>query len=168
MPQASKEPLDALRLAATAAVVEREFPLAGFGRLADRLAATDGVALARMTLATAGGVPTGELEVRAEALLACQRCLGTMRRTLRSTSRLAFVEREDAPAPADYESIPGDPRRVDLAGLVEDELLLSLPLIAIHGAGEKCAARESRDTEMGPAAPEMRRPFSRLKELLKH
>ncbi|MFZ2506906.1 MAG: YceD family protein [Steroidobacteraceae bacterium] len=168
MPQASKEPLDTLRLAAAAAVVEREFPLAGFRRLVDRLATTDGVALARLTLGTSGGVPTGELEVQAEAQLSCQRCLGPMRRSLRSTSQLAFVEREDTRAPADYESIQGDPRRVDLAGLVEDELLLSLPLIPIHGAGEKCAAQDPREAGMGPAAQEMRRPFARLKELLKH
>ena len=171
MAMASKEPLDALNLAAAATVVEREFRLADFSRLVDRLVAPDGVVEARMAMRSAGGVPTGELEVRAEALLTCQRCLGPMRRTLQSTSRLAFVEREDAPVPADHEAIPGDPRRVDLAELVEDELLLSLPLIPIHGAGEKCTAQGSQvthDMSAGPPSQEMRRPFAGLKELLKH
>ena len=171
MAMASKEPLDALNLAAAATVVEREFRLADFSRLVDRLVAPDGVVEARMAMRSAGGVPTGELEVRAEALLTCQRCLGSMRRTLQSSSRLAFVEREDTPVPADHEAIPGDPRRVDLAELVEDELLLSLPLIPIHGAGEKCTAQGSQvtsDTGAGPPSQEMRRPFAGLKDLLKH
>ena len=171
MPRASKEPLDALNLAAAGTVVQREFRLADFTRLVDRLVTAEGLAEARISLRTVGGVPIGELEVRAEALLICQRCLGPMRRTLHSTSQLAFVEREDALVPADHESIPGDPRQVDLAALVEDELLLSLPLIPIHGAGEKCtepASQLTRDTGAGPPAQEMRRPFAGLKELLKH
>jgi uncharacterized protein len=171
MAMALKEPLDALDLAAAAAVVEREFRLANFTRLVDRLLTPEGVAEARMSLRSAGGVPIAELRVRAEALLTCQRCLEPMQRTLQSTSQLAFVERDDAPVPADHEAIPGDPRQVDLAALVEDELLLSLPLIPIHGAGEKCTApgsQATRDTGAGPPAQEMRRPFAGLKELLKH
>ncbi|MGH8135758.1 MAG: YceD family protein [Steroidobacteraceae bacterium] len=171
MRKASKEPLDALNLAAAAAVVEREFRLADFARLVDRLATPEGAVRARMVWRSIGGVPTGELEVRAEGLLTCQRCLGPMRRILQSASQLAFVERDDAPVPADHEAIPGDPHEVDLAGLVEDELLLSLPLIAMHGAGEECKAQASRvagDTDAGPPAQEMRRPFADLKELLKH
>lgn len=171
MSRASKEPLDALNLAAAASVVEREFRLADFPRLAERLATTEGVAIARIALHSEGGVPAGELEVRAEAVLICQRCLGSMRQVLESASQLAFVEREDTPVPADHEAIAGDPHQVDLAGLVEDELLLSLPLIPRHGAGEKCMAQgspEIRDTSAGPPAPEMRQPFAGLKELLKH
>ena len=171
MPKASKEPLDALNLAAAAVVVEREFRLADFTRLVDRLATPEGVARARMVWRSIGGVPTGELEIHAEALLTCQRCLGPMRRTLQSASQFAFVERDDAPVPADHEAIPGDPHEVDLAGLIEDELLLSLPLVAMHGTGEECKAQVSRlagDANSGPPAQEMRRPFAGLKELLKH
>lgn len=171
MARAPKEPLDALNLAAAAMVVEREFRLADFMRLVDRLAAPEGTAKARMAFRSEGDIPTGELEVRAEALLTCQRCLGPVLQRLESSSRLVFMEREDAPVPADHEAIPGDPRRVDLAGLVEDELLLSLPLVPMHGAGEKCTAQGSqvtRDTSAGLPSQEMRRPFAGLKELLKH
>ena len=168
MSRASQEPLDASNLAAAATVVEREFRLADFTRLVDRLAAPEGVARARIVWRSIGGVPTGQLEVRAEALLTCQRCLGPMRRVLESASQLAFIEHEDAPVPAEHEAIPGDPHEVDLAGLVEDELLLSLPLIAIHDAGEECASQVASDADAGPPAQEMRRPFAGLKELLKH
>lgn len=145
--------------------------LADFPRLADRLAASDGVAQARLALHSTGGVPTGELKVRTELWLTCQRCLRPMSQALESTSQFAFVEREDAAAPAGHEAIPGDPRRVDLAALVEDELLLSLPLIPRHGDESQCAAelpRPTGDADMGPPQQEMRRPFAGLKELLKH
>ena len=171
MSRVPQEPLDALNLAAAATVVEREFRLAEFARLVDRLAAPEGAAEVRMAFRSAAGVPTGELRVHALAMLTCQRCLGPMRRTLESTAQLAFVAREDAPVPADHEAIAGDPRRVNLMALVEDELLLSLPLIAVHGADEECMApglQAARDTSSGPPAKEMRRPFAGLKELLKH
>ena len=77
---------------------------------------------------------------------------------------------EDAPElPGDYEAIGGDPRMVDFAALVEDELLLGLPLIPRHEADEKCTPPGGVVTDAGetPAA-EMRRPFAGLKDLLKH
>ena len=171
MSRASKEPLDALKLAAAASVVEREYRLADFSRLLDRLEAPDGVAQARLALQSAGGVATGVLVVRAETRLTCQRCLRPMRQVLESNSRLAFVEREADAVPADHEAITGDPRQVDLAELVEDELLLSLPLMPRHGDGEGCAADKRQptgDAGAGPPQQEMRRPFAGLKELLKH
>lgn len=171
MSKAPDAPLDALNLAAAAAVVEREYLLGDFARLADRLATTEGEARARIAFRSADGVPAGELQVRAKVVLTCQRCLGPMRRTVESTSQLAFVVRENTPMPADHEAIAGDPRRVDLAVLVEDELLLSLPLIATHRAGEGCVAslpQSVGDAGVPPRLQERRRPFAGLKDLLKH
>lgn len=171
MSRAPDEPLDALKLAAVSAVVERGYRIADFARLADRLATSDGDVEARVAFRTSDGVSTGELQVRAQAMLICQRCLGPMLRTLESTSRLAFVESEEIAVPADHEVIAGDPRRVDLAALIEDELLLSLPLAAMHPGSEPCAARQSRAMNaegVKPPTLEKRRPFAGLKDLLKH
>jgi len=171
MSRAPDPPLDALDLAVASATVERRFRLADFARLADRLATPEGVARAQLAFASAGGVPTGELRVQAEAVLVCQRCLGPLRRTLESSSQLAFVPREDTAVPADYEAIAGDPERIDLAALVEDELLLSLPLIVTHGPGEECrlpASSVISDADAGPRAQDRLRPFAGLRDLLKH
>jgi uncharacterized metal-binding protein YceD (DUF177 family) len=56
-----------------------------------------------------------------------------------------------------------------LAALVEDELLLALPIIPQHEAGEVCAlpAGEGESPDAADTA-EMRRPFAGLKDLLKH
>jgi uncharacterized protein len=164
MPMPPDPPLDALGLAGAGTVVERHYPIAGFDRLGDYLAQADGTAEVRLALSMSDGTPVGTLSLRAEVMLVCQRCLRPVRQELASQAQLAFAPREDALLPADHEVIPGDPRRVDLALLVEDELLLSLPLIARHAAGEDCSALPGE----APAPPEMRRPFAGLKDLLKH
>jgi hypothetical protein len=171
MPTALDQPLNAFGLAAAGAVVERQFPIARFARLVDRLAEPSGTAQLRLALMLVDDVPVGELELRASVLLICQRCLRSMRRELVSQSHVAFVPRDDSEAPGDYEAIPGDPRRVDLAAVAEDELLLSLPLIAQHAPKEECrlpAEVEAAVAESKPEAPAMRRPFAGLKDLLKH
>lgn len=161
--------LDAESLATAGKVVEREFRIAEFARLADRLARPEGTATVRLALSRIEGVAAGELDLRTTVLLTCQRCLAPLRRVLESASRLAFVASDQVPVPAEYEAVTCDPHRLDLAALVEDELLLALPLIARHAPGEACAlpdAAAAQAVEDGPAAT--RRPFAGLKDLLKH
>src|SRR5262245_50113490 len=170
MPTPPQRPLDALGLARSGAVVEREFPLAGFGRLRDRLADPAGAARVRAEFRLAGRWPAMVLEVRADVVLTCQRCLGPLRRKLASESKLVFADEGSAELLEGYEAAGGDPEALDLAALVEDELLLALPIIPQHAAGEACAL-PSAAAEGGEAAVEagaMRRPFAGLKDLLKH
>lgn len=169
MPTPREQPVDVLELAATGEVVERRFPIAVFGRLRDRLAEPDGSARMRLGLQMIDGTPSGVLELQADVVLECQRCLRPLRRLVESESRLAFVARQDSPLPAEYEPVVGDLRRVDLAVLVEDELLLAVPLIAKHAPAEECNPSVGASESMPePVAQEMRRPFAGLKDLLKH
>ena len=167
MPTAREPLLDAVVQAAQGGLVEREFPLAGFARLRDRLAEPTGAARMRLALHRIDDVPTGQLVVTATVNLICQRCLQPMTAALRSESEVAFAAGESERVPAGYELVAGDPKRVDLAGLVEDELLLALPPIPRHAAGETCRLPGTAAAQE-PAAPEMRRPFAGLKDLLKH
>jgi uncharacterized protein len=167
MPNAREPLLDAVVLAAQDALIEREFSLADFSRLRDQVAEPTGKATMRLALHRIDDVPTGRLVVTAEVKLVCQRCLQPMTMALRSESEVAFAAGDSERVPAGYELIAGDPKRVDLAGLVEDELLLALPPIPRHAAGETCRLPGTVAAEE-PAAPEMRRPFAGLKDLLKH
>jgi uncharacterized protein len=161
-------PLDALGLARSGAVIERSYPIAGFARMRDRLAETSGSAAAQANFRLRGPVPTAKLRVAADVVLTCQRCLGPLRRRLESESQLAFAA-EDAPElPPDFDAVGGDPQHVDLASLVEDELLLSLPHIPAHAPEEDCRLPDGAAPEGGAGkAGEMRRPFAGLKDLLK-
>jgi uncharacterized protein len=165
--------VDVETLAAQGASIQRRFSLGGFSRLKDLLAAPGGEARARLTFApVAKGVVACELVVDAVATLQCQRCLEPFEQALNSTARLAFVASDDDAAlvPEGYEAMPAADGQADLAALVEDELLLSLPIVALHGSGTPCAAetghrgRETRE----PAEAKTHRPFAQLQELLKH
>ncbi len=164
-------PLDALGLARSAARVEREFQVAAFERLSDRLAEPAGTVIARAEFGLQGHWPVVRLAVTANLVLTCQRCLGPMQQKLSLESNLVFAEEGAPELPGGFEAIGGDPRKLDLAALVEDELLLGLPLIPHHEGGDTCGlATAPAGLTIEPVAetPEMRRPFAGLKDLLKH
>ncbi len=160
-------PLDALGLARSAARIERDFDVAGFARLGDRLADPSGRAKARAEFGLEGSWPVVRLAVEADVALNCQRCLRAMRRKIESASRLVFAEEGAPELPDGYEPVGGDPRKLDLAALVEDELLLALPIIPQHGEGEACELPHG-GADGEAAAGDMRRPFAGLRDLLKH
>ncbi len=167
MPTPRDQPLDAYGLARSGAVVEREYPIARFARLSDRLAEPTGSAIARIDFRLLEEWPAAKLQVEASVVLICRRCMKPVRRKLESVTSLVFAPEDTPDLPADHEAIGGDPRKLDLASLVEDELLLSLPLIAQHGPAEECKPPGGA-AKAKPQTPQMRRPFAGLKDLLKH
>jgi uncharacterized protein len=164
-----ERPLDAVGLARSGTAIKREFPVSAFVRLLDRLAEPSGRVKAIAAFRQAGEWPAAHFAVTAEVVLTCQRCLKPVRRTLAAEAELVFAAEGAAGLPEGCEAVSGDPHRVDFAGLVEDELLLALPIIPLHDAGEACdlPAGEGDDPDTADTA-EMRRPFAGLKDLLKH
>lgn len=90
---------------------------------------------ARRKLANAGVHPTLALGADATISMQCQRCLEAVDVPLHVERELFFVEGEDAAAALDADSeddvLTLEPA-IDLRSLIEDELLLALPLIARH------------------------------------
>jgi uncharacterized protein len=81
--------------------------------------------------------------------------------------RLVFAEEDaaDAAVPADEELMTTHAGRISLAELVEEELLLALPLVPMHGEGTECSRRAVPQT---PVADERKqRPFAGLRDLMK-
>ena len=96
------------------------------------------------------------LEADAEVILECQRCLQPMRWPLQARRRIFFVEGEDAAAALDAESeddvlalVPA----LDLQALVEDELLLALPIVPRHDVCPEPLPRAFVEDD-GASAPE--------------
>jgi uncharacterized protein len=160
-------------LAGDDASLTRRYPLERFARLADLLTGVKGEAIATANFSR---LPQGqaacELDVSAVVTLTCQRCLEPFEQPLRSVARLAFVGGEDQAGlvPEGFEAVAADEGRADLGELVEDELLLSLPVVALHGEGTQCAgsARQAEDDQSAEPAAETHRPFAQLQDLLKH
>lgn len=104
----------------------------------------------RARLAGAGPCPTLHLEVDAVVTLECQRCLEPLREALRVERRFFYVDGEDAAAALDLESeedVLALQRSIDLRQLVEDELLLALPLIPRHAT---CPGGDSSTSVAAP------------------
>lgn len=77
------------------------------------------------------------LQARADVWLQCQRCLQPLRQALEIDRRIRFVRGEAQAEALDAESeddVLALTRWLDLRELVEDELLLALPLVPRHDA----------------------------------
>ena len=143
MKEAAFDParLDLDRLARDAARIDGVLPGASMARLAqDALAAPGPVNWAARAerRAVTGGVPQLWLHVEAdcELTLTCQRCLQplplklTVARPLRFVADEAEAQRLDEVCDEDVLTLPA--QGLDLPALLEDELILALPLVAMH------------------------------------
>ena len=129
-------------------------PIAGFVRLAESLQSVDG----NLDYGIEGDVdrqdrPMLRLHVSGVLQLQCQRCLDGFEHevTIKTALRLVAPEALDAA----YDDNPDEADCIassaglDLAALIEDEVLLALPAYPRHAAGQ-CAARTS-DAGVGSA-----------------
>lgn len=107
--------------------------------------------------------------------LICQRCLQSLAYPvdLDVALGLAWSEAGAEKLPGHYEPLIVDEARLELARLVEDELMLALPVVPMHAIDE---CRHDRRLIGAPAADEAagqagtqdtRRPFAGLGELLR-
>ncbi|HXH04006.1 MAG TPA: YceD family protein [Candidatus Competibacteraceae bacterium] len=99
--------------------------------------------------------------------LLCQRCLTPLSLALVAECRLAPQHGEDAaelPEGCEALSVMED-GWVALVELVEDELLLALPMVPLHGDEQVC--RDAGYIPPAPAADERAHPFAGLAQLLK-
>jgi len=139
-------PLDPRRLDVAFAARERarlqgEWPLAGFERLAEP--GCDGAPAVTWTaIADEQRRPVGPPQARLHLVAAatvtreCQRCLKPMALALTVDRRFLFAADEDSAAALDADLDEADvlvlAPRLDLHELVEDELLLALPIVPRH------------------------------------
>lgn len=147
-------------------------PLAELPRVRPQLAQPDGRASGRVCFEPVQGTPVAELSVSARVSLTCQRCLAPVDYQLDCEGRVAMVAdgTEAERAPAGLETILAPERRISVRELVEEELLLALPIVPLHNdAG--CALQALQPSGVAPEKPagaeERQRPFEQLGELLK-
>lgn len=137
--------IDPIRFAQEAQRLVGEFPLAEMDRLRDDLAEEHGVVSWDLQGAVVGGRPALRLRIEANPTLICQRCLAPYVQLIESEG-LLFLARNDAELER-WES--DDPlidvivaeARLDVRTLIEDELLLSLPVVPRH-EDDDCPRRE--------------------------
>lgn len=157
--------LDVVALAAAAGELSGTWPLASLARLAESTLspAEGGVAAdvdwtvrgALLPLAGAGVRPSLRIDAAADVTLVCQRCLQSLEQSLRAGRRIAFVDSEEQAAALDAEhddDVLALAPVLDLAPLIEDELLLALPLVPRHDVCSEPLPRPLVDTGPQPGA----------------
>jgi uncharacterized protein len=105
------------------------------------------------------------LVASAEVWLTCQRCLQPLREALAVDRTLRFVPGEDEAARLDEEGeedVLALPRRLRLSELLEDELILALPLVPRHVACEPPRALVEPEPAAEVTAPAEPSPFAVL------
>lgn len=114
-----------------------------------------------------GDAPQVWLHLRAHAAvwLACQRCLNPMLQTLDVDRPIRFVRGEDQAEVLDADSeddvLALEPS-LDLQALVEDELILALPIVPHH---ETCPPENAARPADGEPEPLKAHPFAALAAL---
>ena len=119
----------------------------------------------RLPLAGAGVQPSLFVDAATDVSVECQRCLRPMRLALRAERRIFFVEGEDAAEALDAETeddVLALTTALEVPALLEDELLLALPIVPRHDVCPEPLPRSFRDDD---AAEPAEHPFAALAAL---
>lgn len=183
MPDGWSRPDDVELLAERRADIAFEIPLATLPRLSlavrssEESARVEGAARGRVKFGREGRFAVADIEVRASLPLICQRCLGTMQWPIDAQTRVVLVAsgQEADELPAEMEAVIAAGNRVTVLELVEEELLLGVPVVPLHTELAECEPagvilQEKILHEGDPAQPEdevVQKPFADLGKLLK-
>ena len=164
--------IDIDRLADRQADVAFDIPLSRLPRVQAQIAGAQGSVRGVAHFRREAGYRIAELEMEGEAKLVCQRCLAPMTWPLASETRVALLanEKDADGVPQELETVHAQDDRIRVADLVEEELLLTLPLVPLHESADECKAVQDEvpaPVEETAPVPETQRPFEQLGELLK-
>lgn len=161
--------IEPYRLAKAQAVLRGDLALATMSRLADLLASDEGdVAVDLHFGIDPDGIAFIAGHVSGRLMLQCQRCLQAMpfdvdvELMLGAVASEAQVER----LPERYEPLVVTSPTVSLSAIVEDEIILSLPIVTVHD-DPACQPANAPEDEMAEAAMKAKapNPFAVLAEL---
>lgn len=167
--------LDAAELARTQAVWEAEYTSTRFSRLHEVALSDVPRISARLRFDQWSGHTAVDGDMTGSVELVCQRCLRPMRYPFDEHFTLVLVGagEEAVQVPEAYETVVLETPQLDAQWLVEEQLLLALPLIPKHEDEAECNAlpsvpeRNPQASEEADTALKRQRPFQNLRELLR-
>lgn len=167
MQNALPHKFNAWKLAATGGRLEGELPFVQMPRLTSSLYNDEGAA----TFILQGGIDEQKVKfiagrITARVTLVCQRCMTPVVVPLTVAVRLglAATEARASELPESYEPLIVPAEDTILAELVEDELILALPIIPKCAESTPCGRTVSDEA---PPAVDRQQPFAALAALLK-
>lgn len=160
--------VDPCKLADRGVTLEGELQLADLPRFCSALAEHAGVVRAKIRFGRdERKVVVIHSELDVEAKMVCQRCLEQVALPIHSECNYAVV-REGANTqalPRDYDVLEVGEAPLDLLALVEDELLLALPIVPLHDPDICHPLAELDEPESSEDEVSRSNPFSVLAQL---
>jgi len=160
---------DLFQLAEKSARITGSWPVAKLPRLLGMLESDSGEATVEFEFGKSGRTRYVKGTISAEVEMQCQRCLEPTKVTLDSEFLLALVETElqMEKIPDEYEALITEGRHF-LPDVIEDELILVVPIVASHDSNCSSYMNEQviepvTQVEESPKKPN---PFAALKDLL--
>jgi DUF177 domain-containing protein len=144
-------------LAERAAVLEGEIPLKQMARLSDLLRANSGSVRASLRFRQRlGGWLILRLEYEATLQLTCQRCLEPLVHHVNANVELGLLESDavQSYSPEGVEPFVVEGGRFNPAVLIEDELIVALPLVPRHERRSECGPIADRVGDASNNEPE--------------
>jgi len=167
--------LDVRAFAEANATLSDESALAAFPRLAAEAVAPGDADAVRWSAtgeerqdAAGASVPWLHLSAQAAITLTCQRCLAPVVEHLEADRWFRFVANEDVAAVEDElaeEDVLAVSREFDLTALIEDELLMDIPITPRHEVCPQAVTLSAQDPDFEAAQQETAKPFAVLEAL---
>lgn len=158
--------IDAPKWADREAVIEEIVPLQSFARLCEDAASVEGeVSVACRIYRDTQGLIVLQGKLATAMQLVCQRCLDPVAVAVDADIQLRLLRNEEQAErladDADY-LLQDEEGRIALADVLEDELILSLPLVALHDDCEPQAVNVVDDESAEVETPVRENPFQVL------
>lgn len=158
--------VDAVAMAGAGSSVDRTYTAADLPRLAHAGAAEGSEVHASLRFSLFDGQPAVKGRLNGQVVLTCQRCMKPVASDVDERFQVLIVPEERSDEPGGYEPVIANPTRLDLAWLVEDQVLLALPLVPMHPQDD--CAEGKRDEVSEPAAEVgAQKPFENLRDMMR-
>jgi len=172
MQQLLPEFLDFTHKADHGAEIYGVWPVSKLERLADLLLENSGEIHAELKFGKIDRLRVLSGVITADLAVTCQRCMQPMTQSLRSEFKFALIRDEDDDMPDDFDSLLLTDEPMNLIQILEDELLLSMPLVPMHEHAcseylRKQIAGQHAEAEKARQQKEKENPFAALKGLIK-
>lgn len=168
MSNAMPEILDPWRMVQARRIFEGSLPIAQFARLAGSLAEDHGQVSYNVEFGTDEfGVAYLDLRAEAELSMICQRTLQVFVQPIALNERLGLISEEsrEASLPEGYEPLLVLDGQLQLKDVIEDELILALPLVALSPGAPLDQVPVTAEPELDVDQPS--NPFAVLGQLKK-
>jgi uncharacterized protein len=160
------EVVDFLKQVDNNSCFEGSWPLCRLVRLRPVISSDEGDITASVRFSKRSGIRCLDGTVSAQLVLECQRCLRPVTKQIQSEFHLGLVasEEEAASLPKEFEPLDLVPGEQSLIDVLEDELLLSLPIVALHD--QDCSDDLHGKDEHETASGDTYKPFAGLRDLM--